>query len=45
MVLTTSELVGIFIFMFVASFAAAWTYDKVPHISRIPNNIKEGDQV
>ena len=45
MVLTTSELVGIFIFMFMASFAAAWTYDKVPCISRIPKNIKEGDLV
>lgn len=41
MVLTTSELVGIFIFMLGASFIAAWTYDKVPTISKIPKNIKD----
>lgn len=43
MVLTMKELVSVFIFMFVASFVAASTYNKVPYISKTPKNVKEGD--
>lgn len=41
MVLTTRELVGIFILMLGASFIAAWTYDKVPSISKVSEKNKE----
>jgi hypothetical protein len=40
MVLTTKELIGVFILMLGASFIAAWTYDKVPSISKIHKKIK-----